>query len=245
VNVLRSEWTKVRSVRGTWIAVAATVLSGLALSVLGASDQLGGPVPADWDPTAASLQGFLFAQLVIGMFGALAITPEYATGTINTSLAIVPSRTRLLAAKALIVAAGAFVTGVVTTALSFGVVQAMLTAADLPPARLGDPGVVSALVGAPLYLTAVAVLGLALGTLARSTAGALATLVVALLLVPAVGEAFGDWFSRYWPVTAGQSVYAVVRTGADLAPWTGFAVLAVAVAAVGAAATVVLRLRDH
>lgn len=248
MNLLRSEWTKLRSVRSTWIAIASTLFAGLALSVLSVSDYLGGPVselPKDWDPTVTSLKGFLFAQLIIGMFGALAITPEYGTGTINTSLAVVPSRTRLLGAKATIVGAVALLTGLVTTFASFGVVQLLLANSDLPHASLDDPSVVSALCGGTLYLTVVSLLGLALGTIARSTAGALAALVAVLLLVPAVGGAIGDWFSRYWPVTAGKSVYAVVRTDDNIAPWLGFTVLAVTVLGVCFAAHVILRARDQ
>jgi ABC-2 type transport system permease protein len=247
VNVLRSEWIKLRSVRSTWIALLATVLSGVALSVLGVSDLLGSPasqLPPDWDPTATSLKGFLFAQLVIGMFGALAITAEYSTGTINTSLAVVPARSRVLAAKALIVGGGALVAAGVTTLASFGVVQALLAAADLPSAHPDDAAVVSALVGGTLFLTTVSILGLAIGTITRSTASALTVLVGVLLLVPAVGGSIGNWFSRYWPATAGQSVYAVVRTPDNVAPWLGFTILAVAVLAVMAAAQGTLARRD-
>ncbi|MFC5745739.1 hypothetical protein [Actinomadura rugatobispora] len=78
MGVLRSEWTKLRSVRSTWIAAVSTIAAGAALSVLGASDLLGtspSDLPGDWDPTAAGLKGFLFAQLVIGMLGALSVTP--------------------------------------------------------------------------------------------------------------------------------------------------------------------------
>ena len=243
MNVLRSEWVKLRSVRSTWIALAVTVLSGVALSVLGVSDFLGSPasqLPDDWDPTATSLKGFLFAQLVIGMFGALAITAEYTTGTISTTLVVVPTRSRVLAAKILIVAGGALVTALVTTLVSFGVVQALLVSADLPAAHLDDAAVVSALVGATLYLTTVSILGLAIGTLARSTASALAVLVGVLLLVPAVGRSIGDWFARYWPTTAGQSVYAVVRTHDNIPPWSGFSILAIVVLGALAAAQAAL-----
>ena len=142
MNLLRSEWTKLRSVRSTWIAAASAVASGVALSVLGASDLLGtsaSDLPAGWDPTAESLKGFLFAQLIIGMLGAFSITPEFGTGMIGTSLVFVSSRSRLLAAKATVVAATGLVVSVVTTMLSFGIVQLMVKEADLPAAGLGDP----------------------------------------------------------------------------------------------------------
>ncbi|WP_305785541.1 ABC transporter permease [Symbioplanes lichenis] len=251
MSVLRSEWTKLRSVRSTWIAAASAVAAGVALSVLGVSDLLGTPpseLSAGWDPTAESLKGFLFAQLVIGMLGALAITPEYATGMIGTSLVFVPSRRRLLAAKTAVVAAVGLATALVTTLLSFAVVQLMVRGADLPAAGLGDPGVARALLGGAAYLTLVALLGLAVGALVRSATSSLALLVGALLLVPALGPGLpgvlGDWFGRFWPITAGQAAYAVVPVDGALAPGPGILLLAGAAVAAGLAAQLVFRRRD-
>jgi hypothetical protein len=164
MNALRFEWIKFRSLRGSWLMVGATVLAGLALSVLGVSDLLDvstADLPAGWDPTATSMQGFLFAQLLIGMAGALAVTPEFASGVIGSSLAVVPSRTRLLAAKTAVVGGVVGVTAMVTTLLSFGVVQGVLGASGLPAASLGDPDVLGALVGGTVYLSAIGVGGLA------------------------------------------------------------------------------------
>lgn len=250
MNLLRSEWTKLRSVRGTWIAAVSTVASAAVLGVLGISDLLGGSpadLPDGWDPTATSLQGFLFAQLIIGMLGALSVTPEYGTGMIGTSLVFVPARSRLLAAKATVVAAVALVVGFVTTVLSFGVVQVVLIGASLPAAGPGDPGVVRALVAGTLYLTLIGLLGVAVGSLTRSTTASLAALVGVLLLVPALGPglpgALGDLFARYWPVTAGQAAYAVVPVD-GVAPGLGLGLLALAAAGTGVASHVALRVRD-
>ncbi|MFD0773204.1 ABC transporter permease [Streptomonospora algeriensis] len=251
MNVLRSEWTKLRSVRSTWIAALSTVGSGAALSALGAGDLLGTPPserPAGWDPTATSLQGFLFAQLVIGMLGALSVTSEYDTGMIGTTLAAVPSRSRLFTAKTAVVAAIAFVTGLGTTLVSFTAVQAMISGAGLPAAGIADPGVAGALVAATLYLTLIALIGAAVGTLARSAAGSLAVLVGVLLLVPALGPglpgALGDWFARYWPITAGQAAYTVAPVEGMVAPGLGLGILAVAAAGVGIAGHTALCARD-
>jgi hypothetical protein len=251
MNLLRSEWTKLRSVRSTWIAALSAVAAGVALSALGVSDLLGGPasaLPRDWDPTAQSLKGFLFAQLVIGMLGALSVTPEYGTGLIGSSLVFVPSRSRLLAAKAAVVAGLTLAVSLLTTVLSFTVVQLMVRGAHLPAAGLGDPGVVRALAGGTAYLTLVGLVGLAVGSLVRSATSSLAVLVGALLLVPALGPglpgALGDWFGRFWPITAGQSAYAVVPVDGRTAPGAGLLILAVAAAGVTAASHLLFRRRD-
>jgi ABC-2 type transport system permease protein len=251
MNLLRSEWTKLRSVRSTWIAALSAVVSGVALSVLGASDLLGASasdLPAGWDPTAESLKGFLFAQLIIGMLGAFSITPEFGTGMIGTSLVFVPSRSRLLAAKATVVAAIGLAVSVVTTMLSFGIVQLMVKEAGLPAAGLSDPGVGRALVSGVLYLTLIALLGVAVGALVRSATSTLALLVGALLLVPALGPslpgAVGDRFGEFWPITAGQAAYAVVPAAGTVAPGLGLLILAAAAFAAIVASHVAFRVRD-
>ncbi|AGZ41309.1 ABC transporter permease [Actinoplanes friuliensis] len=247
MNLLRSEWTKLRSVRSTWIAALSAVASAVALGLLGAFD-LSSDVPAGWDPTATSLKGFLFAQLIIGMLGALSITPEYATGMIGTSLVFAPARSRLLAVKAVVVAAVVLVVSFLTTVFSFAVVQLRLHSAGVPAAGLGDPGVIGALAGATLYLTLIGLLGLAVGMIVRSTTTSLAVLVGALLLLPALGPALpgvlGGWFAHYWPITAGQSAYAVVRVPETVTPSLGLVILAVAAAGVLIAGQVVVRRRD-
>lgn len=251
MNVLRSEWTKFRSVRSTWIMALTTILAGAALSVLGVSDDLGmspSDLPEDWDPTATSLKGFLFAQLIIGMLGALSITSEYGTGMIGTTLSFVPSRLRLLTAKMLVVGAIAFGAGLATTLVSFTVVQLTLGGAGLPAATFSDPGVARALFGAPLYLTLVALIGLTVGMLTRSTSGSLAVLIGVTLLTPAVAPALpgaiGDWFARYWPVTAGQAIYKVAVADAMVGPWLGLGILAAATAVTSIVGFVTFRIRD-
>ncbi|MDR7277025.1 ABC transporter permease [Catenuloplanes atrovinosus] len=251
MNLIRSEWTKLRSVRSTWLAAVSAVASGVALSVLGATDLLGGSpadLPAGWDPTWTSLKGFLFAQLIIGMLGALSVTPEFGTGLVGTSLVFVPSRSRLLAAKTVVVAGLGLLVALATTLLSFTVVQLMLGGAGLPAAGVADPGVAAALAGAVLYLTLVALVGLAVGALARSATTSLAVLVGALLLVPALGPGlpgvFGELFGRLWPITAGQSAYAVVPVHGTVAPATGIVLLTLTAVAVTVAGHVAFRVRD-
>jgi ABC-2 type transport system permease protein len=154
----------------------------------------------------------------------------------------------VLAAKAVVVAGLGRIAGFVTTLVSFAAVQMLLHGAGLPAAGLGDPGVVRALLGGTLYLTLVALLGLAIGTLVRSATSSLALLVGILLLVPALGPGLpgvlGVWFGRYWPITAGQAAYAVVTADHTIAPGLGLLILALAAAAVTASGHAVFRLRD-
>lgn len=248
MNAVRFEWVKFRSLRGSWLMVGATVVAGLALSVLGISDLLGatpGELPDGWDATATSLKGFLFAQLLIGMLGALAITPEFTSGVVGSSLTVVPSRTRLLAAKTAVVAGVVLATAAVTTIASFGVVQVMLGASGLPAASLADPEVLGALAGGTIYLAAIGFGGLAVGVVTRSATTSLAVLVGTLLLVPALAPAVvGETLAAYWPVTAAQSAYTTVGVPGTPAATTGVVLLVGLMCVVGLAGYVSFRRRD-
>ena len=254
MNILRSEWTKFASLRSTWLTAAVTILLGVGVGILAASGtareygDLSSVERAAWDPTAESLTSIIVGQLAIGVLGVLVITAEYATGSIQPSLLAVPRRGRLLAAKAVVFAAAAVLLGQLIGFTSFLAGQAVFAGQDVPHATLGQPDVLRGVIGGGLYLAALGLLGLGLGTLFRSTAGAIGTLVALTLLVrslaQALPQAWADWMNTYWPTTAGEKIVTVVPVDGALAPWAGFGVLCGFVAVVGAAGYLVLRGRD-
>lgn len=249
MNLLRSEWTKFRSLRSTWLTALVTVVLGVGVAALSASAQARAGVGEDWDPTAAaSLTSILVAQLAIGVLGVLVMTAEYATGTIQPSVVAAPRRGRLLAAKATVLAAAAVVLGQVIGFASFFAGQALIASAGVPHATLSEPGVLRAVVGSGLYLAAVGLLGLGLGAVLRSTAGAIGTLVSVTLVIRLVAqtlpESWREWMGRYWPTAAGENITAVVPVPGTLGPWQGFAVLCGFVAVVVAAGYATFRTRD-
>jgi ABC-2 type transport system permease protein len=144
-DVLRSEWTKLRSVRSTFWALTVTVVLGIALgAVISAATAHGyakSSVPGklSWDPTNVSLAGVAIAQLAIAVLGVLTVSSEYSSGMIRTSLIAVPKRGRVLAAKSLVFAAVTFVVGEVTSFTAFFVGQAS-SAATPPTRRSAIPG---------------------------------------------------------------------------------------------------------
>ena len=248
MNLLRSEWTKFRSLRSTWLTVAITIALGVGIGALSASAQAGAGVDETWDPTAASLTSITVAQLAIGVLGVLVMTAEYATGTIQPSVVAVPHRGRLLAAKAAVLSVAAVLLGQLIAFGSFLLGQAMIAGAGVPHATLDQPGVLRAVVGGGLYLAAVGLLGLGLGAVLRSTAGAIGTLVTVTLVVRLVAqslpETWREWMNRYWPTAAGEKIVAVLPEPGTIGPWSGFAILAGFVAVVCAAGYTVFRTRD-
>lgn len=250
MNLLASEWIKARSIRSTWLTAIAGVFATVAIGLLGIAGLLESwhtELPEGWDPTAISLKGILVGQLLFGMLGAAAVTSEYATGMISTSLSVVPQRSRLLAAKAAVTAAVAAVASILAVTASFLAGQAIIRAAGLPAAPLDDPAVTRALLCAALYLTLTALLGLAFGIFTRSSSGALSIIVaIALLapaLLPALPGAVGETVARFWPTTAGQAGYTVVATD-GVPPLVGIGVLTLFTLYVSIASHLVLRARD-
>jgi ABC-type transport system involved in multi-copper enzyme maturation permease subunit len=252
-RVLASEWVKFRSLRSSYIALAATVVVLVGFGLLFAAvvksrwPEMDLVERARFDPTAVSLRGLYLAQLIVGVLGVLTVSGEYSTGMIRASLSAAPRRLPVLWAK---LAVFAVVTFVVTTAGSFVAFfagQAMLSSQHIQT-TLGAPGVLRAVLGTGLYLTVVGMLGVALGWILRHTAGAIGTLFGLLLVLPALASALPDSWARhvdpYLPSTAGQALTTVRAEAETLAPWTGFGVFCVYLVVAVVAAVLLLKRRD-
>lgn len=226
--VVRSEWTKLWSVRSTSWTLLALVVVTIGFSALICATAVDSDVSApDFDSTSTSLVGGFFGQVAAMVLGVLAITSEYTKGGIRTSLTAVPRRLRLIGAKALAVAIVTFAVSLVTVLVSFELGQALLAGKDAD-VSLGDPGVLRAVVGGALYLLASAMFGFALGVLLRQSAGAitggLVLLFVAPPLVGLLPGSTGDTVSRYFTSNAGQAILTVVPAENSLGPWAGYLV---------------------
>jgi len=252
-DVVRSEWTKARTVPSTmWTLLTVTVL-GICLSALisaisanhyaksSLSDKL------TWDPTSISSAGFGIAQLAIGVLGVLLITSEYSSGAIGSTLAAVPRRGRVLGAKSIVIMVLSLVVVEVLSFVAFFIGQALISG-HAPTATLGQTGVLRAVIGSGLYGALLGMMGLALGTILRSAAGAIAVLVAILYVLPGVAAALPTSIEHtvqeYWPTQAGAQVATVVHTANTLSPWAGFGVFLLFVAVLSAVASTLLNRRD-
>lgn len=234
-NVVRSEWVKLWSVRSTvWtlgLVVVLTVGFGALIcwAIVSSWDQAPPETRATIDATSISLAGLMFAQLAIAVLGAMIITTEYSTGGIRATFTAVPKRLKVLAAKAIVLAVAAFVTGVVTSFAAFYLGQAILSTRGISTS-IGEPGVLRAVFGGGLYILGCGMLGFAIGALLRHTAGAI-TLAVALLFVAPILLSFlpsgwGDQVRKYFVSNAGQQITSATSAGSTdmLAPWPGYLV---------------------
>jgi len=251
---LRAEWTKLSSVRSTMWSLLVTIVIIVGLGALFCAarvsrwDHLDAREALGFDPAGFSLNGIFLAQLAVGVLGVLVMSSEYATGQIRATLGAIPQRSVVLAAKAVVFGAVVAVVGLVACLGAFGIGQAIFTAKHAG-VSLADPGVARAVVGGALYLVAVGLMGLGLATILRRTAGAIATLVGLLLVLPILvnflPSPWNDDIAKYLPGEAGGSVFHVIqRSSTALSPWAGFGVLCAYAAAALFAGAVLLNRRD-
>jgi|SRR5450756_192128 len=185
------------------------------------------------------------AELTVGSLGVLVATGEYATGLIRATFAAVPRRLPVLVAKAAVLAAVTFTVCLMAVLIAVAGGQALLGPHGI---SLGHPEAVRAVFGATLYLTVVAVLGIGLGFLIRSTAGGIATLIAVLFVLPVIVSVLpasvSSGFGRYLPSTAGRALFTMNAGDAMLSPWAGFVIFLLYAVIVLAAAALAVRRRD-
>ena len=254
-GLLRSEWTKLRSLRSTvWSYVVAVVLVvGLSAIICAATanhwSQMDPQEKAHFDGTQLSVAGGFLAQLAIGVLGVLLISGDYSTGMIRSTMTAVPKRLPALWAKVAVFTVVTFVSMGIAAVAAFLLGQRLLRSTG-QASSFGQPNVNRAILGVALYLTVVGLLGMGLGALLRHSAGAIAALVGVLLVLPIIVNFLpSNWqehVHKYLPGEAGQQVILTVRDagGQSLAPWVGFGVFVAYAAAVMAIAAVLMTRRD-
>jgi ABC-2 type transport system permease protein len=188
-DVLRSEAIKLTSLRSTVGLLLAIPTLGLGVSaVLGLSAEGAGLPDAPsvgFMLDQVTIGTVLFGQLIAGVLGVLVIGGEYSSGTIQSTLIAVPVRGAVLAAKAVVLFLATTGSALVALFGSWALTYPMLASFDIH-VGLQAQGVVVALLGAGVYVGLAAVLGLGIGTLLRSVAGGVATVISIILLLPIV-----------------------------------------------------------
>jgi hypothetical protein len=254
-RVMRSEWTKLHSLRSTRWALLITLLLIIGIGVivcvvfearwpnLGYDDQR----RFLSHPLRANLAGVGLAQLSIGVLGVLVISGEYSTGMIRSTFCAVPKRLPVLWAKAAVFAAVTFLISLPAVFIVFFVGQSILSSRHIQTS-FSYPGVPRVLVGAALFLTVMGLFGLGLGAIVRHTAGGIVTLVgIMFVLPPILGLLPSSWsnaINPYLPSVAADTLWTIRPESNTLSPWAGFALFCGYAALSLAIAAVLLRRRD-
>jgi len=236
-RLLRSEWTKIRSVRSTLWSLAAFVVVAIGFSVLVAA-----VISHDWntpgnhpnhlrlltDPTEVIYgTGFGLGQLAICVLGVMVITTEYSTGAIRASLLAVPKRIPMLAAKSVVWVVLDLVVSAITVFAVFFLSTSILR--SHVSITLSTPGVLKATIGGILYLVVLGLFSLAIGGLIRHTAAAILVVIGVVIVVPPlvglIPGTIANHVHGYLPTIAGQLVAQTSQQSGDvLSGWQGFGV---------------------
>jgi ABC-2 type transport system permease protein len=262
-HAVQAEWTKLRTVPSTAWSLAALIALMVALSALvvaGTDSRDCAPATSGCatDTTVLALSGVYLGQIAVVLIAVTAVSTEYDTMMIRTTLAANPHRGVVLAAKALVVTATVLGAGALGVFGSLLAGRPLLTdkgfssANGYPPPSLADAPTLRAAVGTVLYLGLVALLCHGIAIAVRHTAAAVTAAVAVLylpvlvaLIVPMSGQT-QERVQKYSPMSAGLAVQATVEGAGrvHIGPWAGLAVLAAYAGAGTALGYVLIRSRD-
>jgi ABC-type transport system involved in multi-copper enzyme maturation permease subunit len=214
VAAIHAEFTKLRCVRSTFIALLLFVPVSVLIAALdgwSARSALESDSPMLRDgftPQQAGLDGILYGQLALIVFGVLVVASEYGSGMMRVSLLAVPRRGRLYAAKMAVTAAVTAVVAIPVTVVSYLVTQLALGPHG---ASIGASGVPRALVGAVVYLTLMCLFAASTAAMARNAIVPLAVLLPMVLAGSQILSIIGATkeVARYFPDRAGMQMLTV------------------------------------
>ena len=253
---LRAEWTKLRTVAGPGWLLLATVVLTVALSALALAAESHANAGAGVDLTKLSLVGIYLGQAVVAILGVVAISSEYGFGIVRITLAALPRRWTVLAAKAILVG------GLVLAAGTIAVLGSLLAGRLILPGHgftaahgyallsLASGPTLRAAAGSVLYLALIALLSLGVATAVRSSAAAIGVVLGLLYLFPiiAVVVPYPHWqrhLQQFAPMTAGLAIQTTVNVRSlPIGPWAGLGVLAAWAAAALLSGGLLLERRD-
>ncbi|BBG02195.1 MULTISPECIES: hypothetical protein [Pseudonocardia] len=242
--VVASEWIKLWAVRSTWhllgVVLALTVGLSAVMAFFGSAGDLAA-AQADGEYNVVLFSAGL-GVWVYCYFGAALVASEFG-GTGYYTFVATPGRGRVLAAKALIVAACGPVLGSAIAVSAVLLTQVGLTATGAVPLDLADPTLWRAALGyVVLSMTVQGVLAALVAVLVRNAIGALGVVLLLLNALPVMlaeflGETYRNSIPRFMPGAAVESVAGLSVPGSAgylptgvaatvLAAWVGIAWIA-------------------
>ena len=247
---LHAEWTKIRTVASPLWLLLGTIATTVALSAGATSVVTCTSVGCGGDTAKLSLIGVMLGQALVAILAVLAISGEYSSGMIRTTLTAVPQRAAVFAAKV------TTVTGVVAIAGTIAVLGSLLAGRLILPGpgdealSLADGPTLRAVVGSVLYLILIALLSLGIATAVRDSATSIGVVLGLLYIVPVIAQTISD---PYWqrvlekiaPMSAGLAIQATTDIRSlPISPWAGLGVTAAWAAAALLAGGLLVRMRD-
>ena len=255
MSAVHAEWTKLRTLSGTWWQLLAVIALTAAVGGAAAATATCPAAGCGQDQAKLALSGVNLSQTVVVILAVLAISGEYSSGMITTTLTAMPRRLSVLFAKAIVVAGLALAAGAVGVLASVLVGRLLLPGHGFTPGHGYSPlsltsgADLRAAAGSVLYLALIALLALGVATAVRDSAVAIGVALGLVYLFPVIASAADPSWSRHLeqigPMTAGLSIQATTGLRSlPLTPWQGLGVLALWAAGALLAGGLALRLRD-
>lgn len=250
LRAVRAEWTKLRTTPGpAWLLLvmaALTVALGAAITAAAACPRAG----CGLDPARLGLSGVYLGQAPVAVLAVLAVSGEYSTAVIRTTLTAIPNRPTMLAAKALVLTATVATIGSLTVLACLLVAGIVLSHHGDPRLSLAQGAVLRASAGTVAYLVLIAILSLGIAALVRDSAAAIGTILGLFYLPPVLTQMVTDphlhhRLEQVAPMSAGLAIQATTDLRQlPIGPWAGLGVLAAWSAGTLLAGTLLLRIRD-
>jgi ABC-2 type transport system permease protein len=244
-RVVRSEWTKLYSLRSTRWSLLVAVLLTIGFPLLFATILSTRAHPEHGHHHSAlevASAGVNVSQLAIAVLGVLLITGEYSTGMIRATFTAVPRRLPVLWAKLGVYALVSFLLMLPCVVIAFFASQPILARKDFLQISFSHPGVARAVIGGALYLMLVGLFALALGAIIRNTAGGISAFAAIFFVIPPLlnilPSSWNDAVAPWLPDSAARAVFQLTHDAHSLAPgpglalFCGYTALAIAIAAV-------------
>lgn len=233
LRVLRSEWTKLVSVRSTRWSLFTAVLLTIGLPMLFAgvtTSHWGSMAPherANRHPLDIALAGVNVSQLAIAVLGVLIITAEYSTGMIRSTIIAVPKRLPVLWAKLIVYSLVGFALMLPSVLIAFVGSQAILNRHHILQISFSHGGVARAVFGGAVYLMLIGVFALGIGAIVRNTAGGIAAFAGLFFVIPPLLDilptSWNNAVAPWLPNNAARSIFQLTHGSHSLSPAGGLA----------------------
>ncbi|WP_441247017.1 ABC transporter permease [Kitasatospora sp. McL0602] len=252
----RAEWTKLRTEAGHGWLLLGLVLVTVAIGAAVSASVRCPAVGCGQDQVRLSLAGVMVSQTLVAITAVLLVGNEYGSGLIRTTLASVPRRGTVLAAKATVLSGTVLVVGGVAVLAAVLVGRLVLPGSGhtsvhgYAPLSLADGPTLRAAAGSVLYLVLVALLALGVAVAVRDAAVAVGVVLALLHLFPLLSHIVTDphlqrLLARIGPMPAGLAIQATTNLRhLPISPWAGMGVLSLWAVTMLLVGGTVLRLRD-
>jgi ABC-2 type transport system permease protein len=254
-DALFAEWTKLRSISSNGWLLLACIAVTVAVSALATSIEKCS-AGCTTDPAKLSLTGVQLGQAIVVIVAVLVVSGEYSSGMIRFTLAAMPRRSVLLAAKSAVISVVVAIVSAVAVLGSVPAGQLFLPGNGFTaqhgdaPLRIGSGLMLRAAGGSVLYLTLIALFSLGVATAPRDSALAITVVLGLLYIVPVIGQVLLNqvWRSRierFAPMNAGLAIQSTRDLSTlPIGPWAGLGVLAAWTAAALIVGSALLLWRD-